>query len=184
MFLSTDYLSNPKWTTIPQTYYSKNVIDNTVTIMQSLIKKYQVHPLVRYFNNQILKDIEPYNKLGELTAIYNFVRDNVRYTSDPQALDNKSDTEYIQAPNYMLQLIQRFGKATGDCDDMTTLGLTLLSNIGFHVRIKVAGYRGSGYSHVYGQVLVKSNWINFDAIRPNKQLGWETPNITSSKLYS
>lgn len=148
--------------------------DQTVDKMKKIILASLGDPMVRLTAEQLIANTDPHDKEGEINRIYNYVRDFVHYVRDPRGL------EYIQTPNYLLKVIERDGKAFGDCDDKTTLGLALLKNIGYDVAIRVAGYREPNvYSHVYGLVKLFGIWVPFDATPSDKYFGWEHPYKTA-----
>lgn len=153
-------------------------IYNTVTKMKSIIVASSKNPLIREWAGQVISRVEVNDKLGEAKAIFNFVRDNVRYTRDPLGF------EYIQTPPVLLESIGQSIKGqgerpSGDCDDMTVLSLSLLKSIGFNVAIKVVSFRDTKkFSHVYGMVQVGHNWVPVDCVRPDADLGWESKGHT------
>ena len=69
------------------------------------------------------------------------------------------------------------GCVLSNCDDMTTLSLSLLKSVGFPVVIKTVGYQPGMYSHVYGLVFINGRWYPCDTVRPDKYIGWESGNI-------
>lgn len=145
----------------------------TVETAQKMIEVIQASmgdQLVRMTAEELLVGTPAYDREGEIEAIYQYVRDKVRYTKDPAGL------EYVQTPKHLIQMIMQRGQAYGDCDDKTVLGLAMLKNLGYEVAIRVAGYKTPGvYTHVYGLVKVKHNWIVFDATPADEELGWEHP---------
>lgn len=144
--------------------------NQTVDKMKKVILASLGDQLVRMTAERLITNVDPNDKEMEASVIYQFVRDRVHYVRDPRGL------EYIQTPNYLLKAIEKNGKAFGDCDDKTVLGLALLKNIGYDVAIRVAGYREPKvYTHVYGLIKLYNQWIPFDATPTDKQLGWEHP---------
>ena len=110
-------------------------IRNTIMEMKRIIDVSSKNPFIREWARAILQDVQVNRKMDEASAIHNFVRDNVRYTRDP------SGWEYIQTPPVLLAGIAEWMKRKaprpiGDCDDMTTLSLSLLKSVGFPVVIK------------------------------------------------
>lgn len=112
---------------------------------------------------------------AEAVALFNYVRDHVRYVRDVL------DVETLSTPQRTLDT------RSGDCDDQATLLATLLEAIGFPTRFVVAGYSLPGvYEHVYVQALITgapdlatgiahpdlAQWVSFD---PTEQAaaGWE-----------
>jgi transglutaminase-like putative cysteine protease len=122
--------------------------------------------------------VEVNNKKAEAEAIFNFVRDNVRYTKDPYGF------EYITTPPVLLEDIRLYieGKGdrpVGDCDDMAILSLSLLKSIGFQVAIKVVSFtQNKKFGHVYGLVRIGYDWVPIDCVRPDQSLGWESKGHT------
>ena len=153
-------------------------IENMVQKMKNIINISSKNPYVREWVKNIVARVDVNNKKGEASAIFNFVRDNIRYTKDPYGY------EYIHTPSATLEDIRLFHdskgeRPNGDCDDMTLLGLSLLKSIGFETAIKVVSFYESGqYGHVYGLVKIQQNWVPFDAVRTNSYLGWESSGHT------
>jgi transglutaminase-like putative cysteine protease len=153
-------------------------IYRTVDKMKQIINDSSKNTYVREWAKNVVSRVEVNDKQGEATAIFNFVRDNVRYTKDPFGF------EYLQTPPVMLEDIRLFqsgqgDRPVGDCDDMTLLSLSLLKSIGFPVAIKVVSFKPSGkFGHVYGLAQVGSQWIPFDCVRPDQDMGWESQGHT------
>ena len=105
------------------------------------------------------------HRLGEVSALFEWVRRNVRYTRDIWRV------ELLHTPRRMLEL------RAGDCDDMTILLGAMLVATGHPVRLVLAGYapgRPHEYTHIYPEVLVPGRWIALDATSP-RPMGWEPP---------
>jgi transglutaminase-like putative cysteine protease len=153
-------------------------IYRTVDKMKSIIVESSKNPYVREWAKNIMGRIEVNNKKAEASAIFNFVRDNVRYTKDPLGF------EYLQTPTYLLEDIRLYqagqgDRPVGDCDDMTLLSLSLLKSIGFQVAIKVVSFSESKkFAHVYGLVQIGYDWVPFDCVRPDQDMGWESKGHT------
>lgn len=153
-------------------------IYNTVTKMKSIIAQSSRNPYVREWAGNIVGRVDVNDKQNEASAIFNFVRDSVRYTKDPYGY------EYIQTPPALLESISQYlsGKGerpAGDCDDMTVLSLSLLKSIGFPVAIKVVSFReNKKFGHVYGLVQIGHEWVSVDCVRPDQELGWESQGHT------
>ncbi len=153
-------------------------IYNTVSKMKSIISQSSHNPYVREWAGSIVSGVEVNQKDQEAEAVYNFVRDNVRYTKDPLGF------EYIQTPVVLLQSIGQYRNSrgerpVGDCDDMTVLSLSLLKSIGFQVAIKVVSFTpNKKYGHVYGLVKIGYDWVPVDCVRPDAHMGWESQGHT------
>jgi len=109
--------------------------------------------------------VRPKNRMGEVGALFEFVKRNIRYTRDIFRV------ELLHSARRMLEL------QAGDCDDMTILLGAMLLSTGHPVRLVLAGFkpdRPHVYSHIYPQVNVGGRWIAVDAT-VDKPIGWEPP---------
>jgi transglutaminase superfamily protein len=112
-----------------------------------------------------LYGVSPKDRLGEVRAIFDWVRRNIRYTRDIFR------TELLHSARRMLEL------RAGDCDDMTILLGAMLVATGHPVRLVLAGFRPHkphAYSHIYPEVNVRGRWTPLDATMPF-DLGWAPP---------
>lgn len=96
-------------------------------------------------------------------AIYEWMGPNIAYAYDPEGI------EQVQEPTATLMLGQ------GDCDDMVSLAIAMLTSVGVPARIKVIRQTGSDvFNHIYaeyqGTTRGQSQWKAFDPTlrRPNK----------------
>ena len=102
--------------------------------------------------------VRPKDRLGEVRALFEWVRRNVRYTRDIWQV------ETLHTARRLLEL------RAGDCDDMTILLGAMLMSTGHPVRIVLAGYhpaKPNGYSHIYPEVNVRGRWIALDSTLPH-----------------
>lgn len=109
--------------------------------------------------------IPPKDYLGEIKALFRFVRRHLRYTKDPHQV------EVLHSARRLLTL------RAGDCDDHTILLGALLRSIGHPVRIVLTGpdpRRPRLFSHVYLEAEHRGEWIPLDATMPHGP-GW-SPN--------
>jgi transglutaminase-like putative cysteine protease len=93
------------------------------------------------------------DRFGEICALFDWVRRNVRYTRDIHRV------ELLHSARRMLQL------RAGDCDDMTILLGSMLLATGHPVRLILVGFRPNrphAYSHIYPEVSVYGRWIAVD----------------------
>ena len=111
--------------------------------------------------------VRPKDRLGEVSALFEWVRRNIRYTRDIWQV------ETLHTARRMLEL------RAGDCDDMTILLGAMLMSTGHPVRLVLAGFRRNrphSYSHIYLEVRLGSDWIALDPTM-DKPLGWAPPTI-------
>ena len=109
--------------------------------------------------------IPPKNRFGEVCALFDFVKRNIRYTRDIFRV------ELLHSARRMLEL------KAGDCDDMTILLGAMLLSTGHPVRLVLAGFKRNRphvYSHIYPEVFVRGKWMAADATS-DKPIGWAPP---------
>jgi len=107
--------------------------------------------------------VRPKDRLGEVQALFEWVRRHVRYTRDIWQV------ETLHTARRMIEL------RAGDCDDMSILLASLLLSTGHPVRLVLAGYhpaRPHAYSHIYPEVNVRGRWIALDTTLPHP-MGWQ-----------
>ena len=105
------------------------------------------------------------DRFGEVCALFDWVRRNVRYTRDIFRV------ELLHGARRMLEL------RAGDCDDMTILLGAMLVSTGHPVRLVLTGFRQNKphvYSHIYPEVNVRGRWIAIDATASHP-IGWAPP---------
>ena len=119
-----------------------------------------------------LYKVRPKHKLGEVFALFDWVKKNIRYTRDIYRV------ELLHSARRMLEL------KAGDCDDMTILLGAMLMSIGFPVRLALVGFRPRkphAYNHIYPEVNVRGKWIPLDAT-VNRPMGW-SPQAIWKRIY-
>jgi transglutaminase-like putative cysteine protease len=100
---------------------------------------------------------------AEVLALFEMVRNSIRYTRDVFNVETLSTPEMTLA------------RRVGDCDDMATLLAALCQSVGFPTRFVAVGYQASGeYDHVYLEVCVDGAWTPCDATELYP-MGWEPP---------
>jgi len=139
----------------------------TIAAMREMVNRCKVNPAIRQMATTIafLQPEKDYR--AEAEAIFNEVRDGIRYMRDVNGV------ETLQEPD--ITAVTRLG----DCDDQSTLLATLLESIGVPTRFVVAGYSGPHYEHVYLQAwLDEDGWVDMDATEPHP-MGWAPPDPTA-----
>ncbi len=139
----------------------------TVELIAHLVRAGAKDFGVRQTAIEILRqcDIRPKNYLGEIHALFEWVRRNVRYTRDIHRV------ELLHTARRMLEL------RAGDCDDMTILLSSMLKSIGHPVRLVLVGFnpmKKKLFTHIYLEVFYKGRWIPLDAT-VNRSMGWAPP---------
>ena len=153
--------------------------DATVRTISRLVNESLTDPKVRLLAEHIVRRLPERDKDAEIRAISDYVRRHIRYTSEA--------VETIKTPRVMVDEIQRYGKAVGDCDDHLTLWLALHRIVGTKADIQVISQRPDGIAnHIYGRVWNGHRWIADDTIMKKNPLGWEAPadRVTKRKSYT
>lgn len=126
-------------------------IRETMALMRSIVKRSRADPDVIAFARKLTAHLPPKDWVGQIRAIFRFVRDRIRYTLDP------NDVETLSTPLRLLRLGQ------GDCDDKAVLLAALLEAIGHPARFKAVGFQAGALSHVYVETKLDGGWIPLDA---------------------
>lgn len=133
---------------------------STLQLMRRLVTQYKRSSSIREAALSLLEGVRPKDWRGEIEALFNYVRDHIRYTRDIRGL------ETLQIPPVTMDL------AAGDCDDKSALLAALLESVGHPTRFVAVGYTTPGaYSHVYVETRYGSGWLPLDATMPHP-LGW------------
>jgi len=114
----------------------------------------------------IVRGLQQKNWTGEVRALHEFVRDQIRYVRDPVGL------ELVATPEKVLEYRQ------GDCDDKSTLLAALLESLGHPARFVAVGIRGGPFSHVLVESKIGASWVPLETIL-DKPAGWYPPDVTS-----
>jgi len=112
-----------------------------------------------------LYGVRPKDFFGEIAALFDWVKNNIRYTRDIFRV------ELLHSARRILEL------RAGDCDDMTILLAAMLESTGHPVRVVIIGRhpnRKKLFSHIYLETLYKNVWIALDPTM-NKPVGWAPP---------
>ena len=159
-------------------------LDDRIHHIRGRIAKGMVDPKIYAFARQVVSQkcgnqwcIPEKDNLKEMQAIYNAVRNNVRYTSDILGVDT------YQNPDRSLHL------NSADCDDYSSLLCSLLLSLGIPCRLKVIRTKDAReWNHIYAQGgLPRANprrWYTLDASVP-KPFGWEAPAslVAESRIF-
>lgn len=133
---------------------------DTLRLMSMLTRRGKVSGLVRQTALSLIADLPPKQWAREVRAVFDFVRDRVRYVRDIAGV------ETVQTPEVTLDLL------AGDCDDKSVLLAALLESIGHPTRFIAVGYQSPGnYSHVYVETRVGARWVALDSTMPH-EAGW------------
>lgn len=141
-------------------------IRKTLKYMVQFGRRYGRDMEIRQLVERIIADVPERDYAGELRALQNWVRDEIRYTRDPVG------AEMVQTPKRTLVT------GMGDCDDKSTLLAAMLQSVGIPARFAAVGMDGQPYSHVFVEAKLGTRWIPCETIVPGKEPGWYPPGVT------
>lgn len=136
----------------------------TLATMARIVRAYRHAPIVAETARSIIAHVPEKNHVGEMLAIFSFVRDGVRYTMD------SNEVERLQTPDYTL------ANRHGDCDDKSILLAALLESVGIPARFTAVGFEPDIFSHVYVEASPAGEWIALDATE-REPAGWAPPDV-------
>jgi hypothetical protein len=134
--------------------------------LKSLLDPQQI---VRLTVLELCQDVAPRDWLGQVEALHEFVRDNIRYMPDP------ADIELLQTPQKTLE----FGQ--GDCDDQSMLLAAMLKCADHPARFIAVGFDGGPFSHVLCDTKIGADWVPCETI-VQVPLGWFPEGVTKSYI--
>jgi transglutaminase-like putative cysteine protease len=149
-------------------------LDDRIRELRRLADRGKRDPAIYAFARQAVNSkcgtdwcVNEKDTLGELRALFQAIRSNVRYTSDIAGIDS------YQLPQKTLRM------RTGDCDDFSTLAAASALSLGIPVRFKVIRTKNAkDWNHIYTEMGVPrgnpQRWVPFDA-SVSKPFGWEAP---------
>jgi hypothetical protein len=141
-------------------------VARTLAVMRSLVRQFRVDPGIRQAATSIIFLTPEKNDVFECRALFEYVRDHVRYTRDVY------DVETLSTPDKTLSGL------IGDCDDQSVLLAAFFEAVGYPTRFVIAGYSDpQTFEHVYLQVFAADTWIDCDPTEP-EPFGWFPPDAT------
>ena len=144
-------------------------VRRTLQIMARLIDEFKTDITIREKALSLVARLPPKNYHGEIRALFNYVKNNIRYVRDIAGV------ETVAWPTKTMEYKQ------GDCDDKVTLLGSLLESIGFKTRLVAIGPRMGLFTHVYLQVFNAGEWISLETTE-DVAPGWEPPEFVSKMI--
>jgi hypothetical protein len=150
-------------------------VEQTVGQMRHLVDEALRDPAIIRLATDIVRSAPPFDDFAEANALYEWVREHIRFTKDPV---NK---EKLYPPAELLKI------RAGDCDDISMLLGTLLMAVGYPARLMTVAAAGGSpeqFSHVYVEGEIAGQWIPMDPARHDSQFGVAPPLYTRSRWWS
>jgi transglutaminase-like putative cysteine protease len=136
--------------------------------MSDLVKRGKKQPTIREKATALVQPLAQKNYLGEIIALHQFVRDNIRYVRDIRGVETVHFPEQILSQEY------------GDCDDKAILLASLLESIGHPTRFVAVGFTvPDDYSHVFVDTKYGPGWMSLETTE-NVPAGWRPPGIVAA----
>ncbi len=124
-------------------------------------------PVMRELGLAVTRSCRARNDACELAMIYQFVKENVRYTGD---------IAYKDTFQSGLRTLQYHG---GDCDDHSVLCAVLAMENGFSCKFRITSNTGQTWDHIYCLAGVPkvspTRWVALDTTLPRGSLGTQPP---------
>lgn len=160
--------------TAPTPHLSGNIVHiangtagiyQTLAAMRQMVNACKTDFAIRQAATSVVFLTPEKDEIAEVRALFEFVRDRIRYTKDIYGVETLSTPDKTLAG------------MVGDCDDQTTLLAAMLESVGYPTRFVIAGYNGGEFEHVYLQVWMMGQWVGLDPTEP-QPMGWEPPDPT------
>jgi hypothetical protein len=150
----------------------------TIRLMRKLVDDAVSDAQFVRFAIEIVRSVPAFDDFGEASAIYEWVKRNIRYTKDPVT------KEKLYPPQELLKI------KAGDCDDISMLLGALLLALGYRARLITISANAEDpaeFSHVYVEAEVPPGsgyWLPMDAARLDSQFGTEPPMYYRKRAWS
>lgn len=152
----------------PRRYkFKSDNIDDRISWIEYEIQVGKRNSDVRQIAADALKGVPPRQWDKSAKALFEWTRENVRYTLDPHGV------ELFQSAARSAQV------GIGDCDDQSIMLSSLLQTVGIPVRLRVISLKGQKvFQHIYVLAGLPPNrptkWVPLDPSRA-EAAGWELP---------
>lgn len=144
----------------------------TLKIMRNLVRESKKSLRVRSLALQITQNLPAKNWALEVSALHEWVKNNIRFVRDIRDVETVHDAERVL---YFKQ---------GDCDDKSILFASLAESIGHPTRFVAVGFSPEMYEHVYTETLIGRKWVASDTTE-NRPFGWSAPDpVTKLIIYN
>lgn len=140
--------------------------------MRDVVKRGKKSLPIRELALTLVQHVDGKNWIGEVAALHEFVRDNIRYVKDVRGI------ETIATPERTLAYGQ------GDCDDQVVLLGSLLESIGHPVRFVAIGtHNPFSFNHVFAETKIGSQWVSVETTEP-VNVGWRPENVLATMIQN
>lgn len=146
-------------------------VRETLKIMSALVKAGKKNPAVRLKAVALTQGLRQKDRLGEIRALTEWVRDHIRYVRDITNVETVHTAEQI------------LSQEAGDCDDKSVLLAAMLESIGHPTAFMAIGTKAPGkFSHVLPMTRVgERGWMALETTEP-VEFGWQPKNVVA-RMY-
>lgn len=141
----------------------------TLKLMKSLVLQGKKAPAVRQAAVDLTNGLRQKDWTAEVTALYNFVKNRIRYLRDIRGVETLHTADKI------------LSNEQGDCDDKSVLLASLLESIGHPTRFVAIGFSPGKFSHVYVETKMGDKWVPLETTEP-VPMGWKPQNIKATLI--
>lgn len=144
----------------------------TLKIMSALVKSGKKSGAVRQKALELTQSLRQKDRLGEIKALWSFVKNNIRYVRDINGV------ETVHTPEQILR------QESGDCDDKALLLCALLESIGHPSAFWAIGTKEPGkFSHVMALTRIgEKRWLPLETTEP-VSFGWGPRNVKAQMIW-
>ena len=151
-------------------------IKATLALMVNIVKASKTNFAVRTQALDLVAALRQKDWMGEVRAIHQFVRDDIRYVRDIHGV------ETLTIPNKLLVTRQ------SDCDDKALLTAALLESIGHPARFVAVGRNPGEFEHVLVETKLFTKgghpqWVPLETTEP-VQVGWYPAGMPYRLVYN
>lgn len=141
----------------------------TLKLMTMKVRQGKVSPYIRAKALELTSGLRQKNRIGEIFAIWQFVRDRIRYVRDIRNVETLQDAEYTLT------------QGAGDCDDKAVLTASLLESIGHPSAFLALGFKPGKFSHVIAETRAgpAGKWLPLETTEAVR-FGWRPKNVVTS----
>ena len=145
----------------------------TLQLMSQFVRRYKKTLPLRELALAIVDRVGgSKNFSGEVKAVQDYVRKNIRYRKDVNGV------ETLSTP------IKTLEYRAGDCDDQSVLVATLLEAIGHPTRFVAIKLNPLGnFVHVYTETKIGPKWYSVETTE-NWPIGYEPPGVSSRMVWN
>ncbi len=119
---------------------------------------------IRQSAENIVRGVPGQDVIGEIRALFNFVKNSITYRQHPV------NQQRVQDCRRTLEL------GSGDCVSKSVCLATLLAALGYTPRFVAQCPDGENYTHVYVEVLLDpGRWLALDPVAEKQPMGWTQP---------